>query len=246
MSALVTYSDTAPRFHDTRKISLDKILQAINGGAGGNPAFVGVKMKEQTGSAVTSFEINFTPSAAGNMILIVLCCSTSDITWGLNSAQGTWQQDAYKAGGFVDLTLSIWSSGGVAGGAHTVTVTVSALEFVRYAVLEFSGVANSNRVIDASTNAGITIGITSGDVTTGSDNTLLFAAVRTDGDDSVHGDIGAGAGFLLCYPFANSEPEQKMMCEYRVVDAGTHPNGFTLEFVDGGGWVAGLVAYGPA
>lgn len=33
--AQITYADTDPRFYDTRKISLDKVLQAINGGAGG-------------------------------------------------------------------------------------------------------------------------------------------------------------------------------------------------------------------
>lgn len=35
MPALITYPDTYPRFHDTRKITLDKILQALNNGAGG-------------------------------------------------------------------------------------------------------------------------------------------------------------------------------------------------------------------
>lgn len=35
MPALITYSDTQNRFHDTSKITLDKILQALNGGAGG-------------------------------------------------------------------------------------------------------------------------------------------------------------------------------------------------------------------
>lgn len=35
MPALITYPDTENRFHDTSKITLDKILQALNGGAGG-------------------------------------------------------------------------------------------------------------------------------------------------------------------------------------------------------------------
>lgn len=35
MGALITYSDTEPRWHDTSKITLDKILQALNDGAGG-------------------------------------------------------------------------------------------------------------------------------------------------------------------------------------------------------------------
>lgn len=35
MGAYITYSDTLPRYFDTRKITLDKILQALNNGAGG-------------------------------------------------------------------------------------------------------------------------------------------------------------------------------------------------------------------
>lgn len=34
MPALITYPDTENRFHDSKKITLDKILQALNGGAG--------------------------------------------------------------------------------------------------------------------------------------------------------------------------------------------------------------------
>lgn len=35
MSAIVTYPDTENRHADTKKITLDKILQAMNGGSGG-------------------------------------------------------------------------------------------------------------------------------------------------------------------------------------------------------------------
>lgn len=34
MGAYITYSDTLPRYFDTKKITLDKILQALNNGAG--------------------------------------------------------------------------------------------------------------------------------------------------------------------------------------------------------------------
>lgn len=36
MGAYITYSDTLPRYYDTKKITLDKILQALNNGAGGS------------------------------------------------------------------------------------------------------------------------------------------------------------------------------------------------------------------
>lgn len=38
MSAIVSYPDTENRHADTKKIALDKILQALNSGAGGGGA----------------------------------------------------------------------------------------------------------------------------------------------------------------------------------------------------------------
>lgn len=38
MSATITYTTTVPQFHDTKKITLDKILQELNGAAGGGGA----------------------------------------------------------------------------------------------------------------------------------------------------------------------------------------------------------------
>lgn len=35
MGAQITYEDTLPRYYDTKKITLEKILQATNSGGGG-------------------------------------------------------------------------------------------------------------------------------------------------------------------------------------------------------------------
>lgn len=56
MGALVTYPDTQVRWHDTRKISLDKILQALNSGAGGG----GVGGGTLSGSGVPSSSLGDT------------------------------------------------------------------------------------------------------------------------------------------------------------------------------------------
>lgn len=41
MGAYITYADTLPRYFDSSKISLDKILQAINNGGGGGGSGTG-------------------------------------------------------------------------------------------------------------------------------------------------------------------------------------------------------------
>lgn len=42
MGMYITYPDTLPRWNDTRKIVLDKILQALNNGAGSGSGSGGV------------------------------------------------------------------------------------------------------------------------------------------------------------------------------------------------------------
>lgn len=206
------------------------------------PAFVGVLTKNQTGSQVTSFQLQFTPTA-GNMVTIHLACSTDAIGFTITSPQGTWQQDCYQGGGGVQDTTALWSLGGASGVQHTVTIGVSASEFVRYSVLQWSGVATNSRVIATNSNTGTSQTITTGNVTTATNDTLLVAFLRTDGDETAHGTIGAGSNFTLTYAYSGNEPDQKLMSEYRVVAAGTYGNGFTLQAQDGGGWVAGIVAY---
>lgn len=208
------------------------------------PAFVDLT-KAQTGSPVTSFDVNHTV-AQGNTLIVVVACSTSGITYTMTSATGTYQQDLIEPGGGIDDTIAIWSSGNLNSGTHTITIGVSASEFVRYAVMEWSGIADSSRVIDFNPNTGAAQSITTGNVTTGTANTLLFAAVRTDGDETAHGTLGVGTDYTLVYPYAAVEPEQKLLCEYRIVGAGTYGANFTQQFADGGGWVAGLVAYAPS
>ncbi|HEX7860391.1 MAG TPA: putative Ig domain-containing protein [Verrucomicrobiae bacterium] len=208
------------------------------------PALVDV-VKAQTGSQVTSFRVTQTV-AEGNSLIVVLACSTAGITWTVTSPAGAFRQDCYKSGGNIQDAISIWSSGKLPAGSHTITIGVSATEYVRYAVMEWSGIANDNRVIASSSNSGLTQSITTGNVTTSTPDTLLFAAVRTDGDETAHGNIGAGSNFSLVYPYSSNEPEQKLMCEYRVVSSGTYGGSFTMQSSDSGGWVAGIVAYAPS
>lgn len=216
------------------------------------PAFVDV-VKDQTGSPTTSFTVNQTV-ASGNTIIVFLACSTANITYTITSGTGTYQQDAYENGGPADDTFAIWSSGRLSAGTHTLTIGVSASEFVRYAVMEWSDIADSGRVIAANNASATTASIYAGSagVTTSTANTLILGGVRTDGDETAHGTISAASGYTLMWPFAAVEPEQKLMGSYRIVNSGTYgnsggtPNAFlTMASSDGGGWSAAMVAYAP-
>ena len=212
---------------------------------GGIPDLVQLHEKAQTGSQVTEFQINISGVTQGNLLVLLLACSTADITWEVDDG---FVEDQYCTNW--DVAMSILSLPNAGAGAHTITVVPSALEFVRYAIMEFENIAASSHVIDKATGGGLTDIVNGGSVTTALSNTLVFGAVRTDGDETAHGNIyvSSGDGFALVYPFANSEPEQKLLCEYTVVGAGTYPSNdlFTMDSADGGGYTAGIVAYKAA
>jgi len=213
---------------------------------GAEPALVELKTKAQTGSQITSTNVNITGVTEGNLIVVVIAASAVGLTFTVSASGEDFAQDVISnSGGAPDVSVAIWSAPNFSGGDKTITLQVSQLEFVRYAIIEFENVAASGHVIDTNTGQGLTQNATVGSVTTGLSNTLLFGAIRTDGDETAHGDIGVGPGFTLVYAFAASEPEQKLMTEYAVVDAGTYPPGnlFTMQTADGGGWRTALVAY---
>ncbi|MDD5084355.1 MAG: hypothetical protein PHT88_05515 [Candidatus Moranbacteria bacterium] len=211
------------------------------------PALVG-HARGITSGPVTSFNITKS-TTAGNLLVIVVANSNSPTTFTVSSPGLSFSQDTSNTGGgnpFIEDSFSIWSAPNVTGGSHTVTVNASNSDYIRWYAVEFSGIATSNHVISSANNKGFSTSVATGNITTGQNDTLLFEAIRTDGDEGAHGDITVGSGYTELAPMVDAEPEQKLMAGYRVVTSGTWGDGFTLQMQDGGGWVSGLVAYAPA
>ena len=206
--------------------------------------------KDITGSSVSQTSFNVA-TIAGDLLVVVAAVSDADARFTVSSAGLAFSEDVFSVGGgspYIEDSISIWSAPNVSGGSHMITIRVTGNpNYIRYGALEFENVATSNHVLDTGTGRGFTSSITTSSVNTVQSNTLLFAAVRTDGDETAHGAIFAGSGFSLPWSFGNIEPNQKLMTEYRVADAGTYVSGnvFTMQSGDGGGWVSLFVAYAP-
>jgi hypothetical protein len=199
------------------------------------------KWMDQISQVSDSQTIN---TSQGSLLVVMVGLSNAGTNVTVSSPGLSFQEDiAYNR---YDVRIEMWSAANVSAGNHTITVSCSQSEYIRWGVAEFSGVASSNYAVDTATGYGTGSTISTGTVSVSDSDTLLVAFVRTDGDETAHGTIYPGSNFTLIWPFSANEPQQKIMAEYRVVgSSGTYPNGFTMDNGDGGGWVAGLVAYAP-
>ena len=166
------------------------------------PALVG-QARQITGSSVSSFNIS-TSTSAGNLLVVFVAVSDPGTRFTISSPGLNFQEDVYHTGGgspYIEDSISIWSAPNVSAGSHTINVKLTDPDYVRWGVAEFSGIATSNHVIDTATAWGFTSTINSGTITTTQNSTLLFAGVRTDGDETAHGTISAGSNFTLVWPW---------------------------------------------
>jgi len=177
----------------------------------------------------------------GSLVVVVVGLSNAGTDVTVSSPGLDFHEDVAHSP--YDIRLEMWSAANVPAGSHTITVRCAQPEYIRWGIAEFSGVGS---VIETASNHGLTTSISTGTVTTNADNTLLVAAVRTDGDETAHGSISAGSGYTFVWPWGAIEPNQKLMAEYRVVNAGTYSGGFSMQSGDNGGWTAGLVAFAPS
>ena len=197
---------------------------------------------DQTRQSSDSQTIN---SSQGSLLVVMVGLSNARTNVTVSSPGLAFQEDiAFNA---YDVRIEMWSAPNVSAGNHTITVSCSQSEYIRWGVAEFSGIASSNYVVDTSAGNGTGSTISAGSVSVSDSNTLLVASVRTDGDDTAHGSISPGSGLTFIWPFSTNEPNQKLASEYRVVSSsGTYSGDFKMQSGDGGGWVAGLVAFAPS
>ena len=133
----------------------------------------------------TSSSLQFsTSNAAGNFIAVAIRAGVSGQTFSVTDTKGNTYRQAVKIDVTVDApsgdTLAIFYAENIIGGANTVTVsdTISAAT-LRFAILEYSGVARASSLEGASAAQGTNGSPASGTVTTTTGGDLLFGAVMS-------------------------------------------------------------------
>ena len=176
--------------------SLAAFLFLLAGSAVGH-AQSGIKLVQHRGvdaGATTTASLAFASSnTAGNWTAVA-------IRGGLSSSQVFTVVDsngnAYKQGaqvGFTSsaVTLAIYYAENIKGGANTVTVSMSVSGPLRFAILEYSGVATSNSIDATAAATGTSTAPNSGNLNTTASGDLLLGAMASTNAQT----FTAGSGY---------------------------------------------------
>src|SRR5205814_7719758 len=137
-------------------------------------------------------------------------------------------------------TLGIFYAPAISGGANTVTVSMPTAVTLRFAILEYAGVATTNVLDGATATQGTSATPSSGPVTTATNGDLLPGAIMT-ADPAT---FSAGSGYTLEESIPGA-PNTKLIAEDQIqTTAGAAAASATLSTADV--WGAAVAAFRAA
>jgi hypothetical protein len=193
-------------------------------------------------SSTLAFNSNNT---AGNWIAVVIRAGKAGQVLTVSDTRGNTYHTAIQFNVTTDVpngdTLGVFYAENIAGGANTVTVTENiSNNTLRFAILEYSGVALSNSLDVVSTGQGTSATANSGNSLTTANGDLLLGAILTAGPAT----YTAVTGYKL-EETVPASPNAKLGAEDQIqAAAGTVSAGLTFGLSDS--WGAGLAAFKAA
>src|SRR5258708_17883565 len=188
-----------------------------------------------TTSSTLAFNANNT---AGNWIAVCIRAgSSSSQVFTVSDSNGNTYRQAVQFGQTVAKnTLGIFYSENIKGGANTITVSDTVSGILRFAILEYSGVATSNSLDVIAAAQGTSASPSSGNVTTTVSGDLLLGTILTFNPAS----FAAGSNYTI-EERVPAEPNTKLIAEDQIqLTAGMASAGASLTASDN--WAAGLAA----
>jgi len=232
------------RIHIARLFAI-LVLILLVGGFGQAQA-AGITLVQHIGKdagTTTTSTLAF-PSAntAGNFIAVVIRggLSNSQVFTVKDSNSNAYKQAVQLGSSGSAVTSAIYYAENIAGGANTVTVTMTVSGPWRVAILEYSGVALSNSLDAVVAASATSTSPNSGNLTTTTNGDLLLGEVATADSTTFTG----GAGFTI-RDFVPAEPGTKLIDEDQIqATAGIASAAATLN--PSSNWAALLAAFKPA
>jgi hypothetical protein len=180
-------------------------------------------------------------NGAGNFIGVVIRAGGgAGQVLTVTDVRGNTYRRATQFNSGTDNTFGIYYAENIGSGANTVTVSTTLAVSLRFAILEYSGVAASSSLDGAVAAQGSSTAPSSGNLTTTTNGDLLLAAVTTE----LEATVGAGTGYTI-EDSVPAAPNTKLIAETRILaTAGTSAATATLPTADQ--WGAALAAFRPA
>ncbi len=162
-------------------------------------------------SASSSLAFN-SSNTAGNWIGVCIRAGAQGETFTVTDSSGNTYHQAAQLSDTLDTpsgnTIAIFYAENIAGGANTVTVSDTISGTLRFAILEYAGIATSNSLDITAGTQGSSASPNSGSATTSANGDLLLGAVATADAETFTG----GPGYSV-KEFVPAEPATKLMVE---------------------------------
>jgi RHS repeat-associated protein len=191
---------------------------------------------------VSSSTLAFTSSnTAGNWIGVAIRAGALSETFTVSDSNGNTYHEAIQTNQTADAdTVAIYYAENIHSGANTITVSVPSAVTLRFAILEYSGVATSSSLDVTAGAQGSSTAPNSGSATTTANGDLLLGAILTSGPAT----YTAGSGYTI-EERVPAAPNAKMIAEDRILTtAGTASASASLAASDL--WAAVMAAFKPA
>ena len=151
-------------------------------------------------------------NTAGNFIAVVIRAGTSGQVFAVTDAKGNTYRKAIQFNETLDgTTLGVFYAESIAGGPNTINVSDTNAGTLRFAILEYSGVALVNSLDAAAMKQGTGTSPTSGTLITSMSGDLLLAGISTANAAS----FTAGSGYLA-EEFVPLAPNTKLFVEDQI------------------------------
>jgi hypothetical protein len=232
--------------HVPRGRSFPLLLCLLLGGAlahAQGPTITLVQHTSLDAGTVTSSTLGFTSNnTAGNWIAVVVRAgNSSSQAFTITDSNGNIYHQALQLGVTANpITVGIYYAENIKGGANTITVSDTVLAPLRFAILEYAGVATTNSLDVTATAQGISTSPNSGNATTTSNGDLLLGAVVAT-NTAV---FTAGTGYKI-EESVPAEPNTKLIGEDQIQSiSGIASASASLAASDN--WGAGLAAFKAA
>jgi hypothetical protein len=187
-------------------------------------------------SGSLAFQANNT---AGNFTAVVVRASYLNQTISVADSRGNVYRQAIKFTNAVEAgnTVSLFYAENIAGGANTVTVSTSRSGSLRFAILEYAGLATSNALDVARSATARSTSPSSGSATTTSPGDLVIGVFSTQSNQTVT----PGAGFTTRASVGAAPNTMLMVADRIVATPSSVAATATLSSQDN--WAAGLIAF---
>src|SRR3989441_413127 len=211
------------------------------------PATPGIALAQrasQDAGTTTTASIAFNvANTAGNFIAVCIRAGRSGQVFTVRDSNGNAYRQGIQFNVTADApngdTVGIFYAENVNGGANTITVSDTILGTLRFAILEYSGIATANSLDITAAGQGTSASPNSANAATTWNGELLLSAILTANPAT----FTAGSGFAI-EASVPAPPNTKLIAEDRIQTvAGTVSAGATLGAPDS--WGAVLAAFKP-